>query len=184
MSGWELAANALNTVSILLAGRNSAHTWWTGILGCAAFAWVFFGVKLYADSLLQIFFIATSAFGWWAWLHGRGGHELPVRRCDPEFIAIMAMGGLLVAAGYGWLLQRFTDAAAPFFDSLVLAFSVIAQFLLMARRVESWWGWLLVNTIAVPLFAARGLWLTAVLYTGYWVNAFIALRHWRRLASP
>ena len=42
MSGAELGANALNTVSILLAGRNSAHTWWTGIVGCVLFGVVFF----------------------------------------------------------------------------------------------------------------------------------------------
>ena len=41
MKGAELAANALNAASIVLAGRNSAHTWWTGIAACALFAWVF-----------------------------------------------------------------------------------------------------------------------------------------------
>ena len=29
----EIAANALNALSILLAGCNSVHTWWTGIAG-------------------------------------------------------------------------------------------------------------------------------------------------------
>ena len=41
----ELAANVLITVSILLAARNSVHTWWTGILGCALFAVVFHGAR-------------------------------------------------------------------------------------------------------------------------------------------
>jgi hypothetical protein len=31
----EISANAVNALSILLAGRNSVHTWWTGIIGCA-----------------------------------------------------------------------------------------------------------------------------------------------------
>jgi len=30
----EFAANVLNAASILLAGINSTHTWWVGILGC------------------------------------------------------------------------------------------------------------------------------------------------------
>lgn len=33
----ELAANAFNAVSIVLAGRNSVHTWWTGIVCCVLF---------------------------------------------------------------------------------------------------------------------------------------------------
>ena len=56
----ELAANVVITVSILLAARNSVHTWWTGIVGCVLFALVFHGAKLYAEVGLQAFFIATK----------------------------------------------------------------------------------------------------------------------------
>jgi nicotinamide mononucleotide transporter len=90
--------------------------------------------------------------------------------------------GISVTAGYAFLLHRFTDAYAPLPDSAVLAFSVLGQLLLMGRRVESWWCWILVNTIAVPLYFARGLSLTATLYVAFWLNAIVSLRHWHRLA--
>jgi nicotinamide mononucleotide transporter len=48
--------------------------------------------------------------------------------------------------------------------------------------VENWWAWLLVNTIAVPLYASRGLAVTAVLYAAFWVNAAVSLLKWRDLA--
>jgi nicotinamide mononucleotide transporter len=55
----------------------------------------------------------------------------------------------------------------------------------MQRRLETWAFWLLVNTIAVPLYASRGLYLTAFLYAGYWINAVISWRWWQhRLAQP
>jgi len=180
-SRWEIAANALNALSILLAARNSVHTWWTGIAGCVVFAGVFYRTQLYADVTLQAFFIGTSAVGWWRWRRDRPGGELPVRRTLPRWIALYLGLGVAIAAGYGALLWRFTDAFAPFADSVVLAFSVLAQFLLMARRYETWWCWLMVNTVAVPLFASRGLYVTAVLYAAFWVNALGALRRWRGL---
>ena len=40
--------------------------------------------------------------------------------------------------------------------------------------------WLLVNAIAVPLYASRGLHLTALLYAAYLLNAVLAWRRWRR----
>jgi nicotinamide mononucleotide transporter len=180
-AGWEIAANGFNTASILLAGRNNGHTWWTGIVGCALFAFVFFHARLYADLTLQTFFIITSILGWWNWLHGRHGTELPIRRTKFLLLAIQLTGGVIVALGYGWLLHRFTNAYAPFLDSFILAFSVLGQFLLMGRRVENWWCWLLVNTIAVPLYAVRGLRLTALLYAIFWVNAVVSLRRWHHL---
>ena len=62
-----------------------------------------------------------------------------------------------------------------------MSLSVLGQLLLMRRRIETWPVWLLVNSIAVPLYASRGLSLTAVLYAVYWVNALLAWRHWLRL---
>ena len=182
MNWGELTANAFVAGAIFLAGRNSIHTWWTGIVGCAVFAWVFYEARLYADVTLQGFFIVTSVYGWWRWTHGGAGRELPVRLSSPPLLVAWGSAAAAVAAGYGWLLYRFTDAYAPFLDSIVLAFSVLGQLLMMERRVENWWAWLLVNTVAVPLYASRGLTVTAVLYAAVWVNAIVSLVRWRRLA--
>lgn len=180
MSPLELAANAVTTVSIVLAARNSVHTWWTGIVGCALFAVLFATSQLYADVVLQLFFIGTSARGWWQWLHGEAGHVLPVRRTDARRLGVAALAAVACALLYGLLLHRFTDAYAPFADSAILAFSVLAQLLLMQRRLENWGAWLLVNTLAVPVYASRGLHLTAALYCAYWVNAVFGAWRWRR----
>ena len=182
MNPMEIGANLFVATAIFLAGRNNIHTWWTGIVGCALFAWVFYHARLYADVTLQFFFILTSVYGWWKWLHGAKGEELPVRFSAPRILTASGAAAVAVSIGYGYLLLRFTDAYAPFLDSLVLAFSVLGQLLMMERRVENWWAWLLVNTIAVPLYASRGLVVTAVLYAAFWVNAVVSLRTWRRLA--
>jgi nicotinamide mononucleotide transporter len=179
--GWEAAANLFNAAAIVLAARNSVHTWWTSIVGCALFAFVFFVAKLYADVTLQLFFIGASIAGWWRWTGGDHGAPLPVRRTPAAHMGAMAAAAVLVALGYGLLLQRFTDAYAPFLDSVILTFSVLGQLLLVGRRIENWWCWLIVNSVAVPVYFSRGLYITAALYVGFWVNAVVALVHWRRL---
>lgn len=182
MSGrWELAANTVNAISILLATLNSTHTWWTGIVGCLLFGWVFLETQLYADTTLQMFFIVTSAIGWWNWSKGAGGATLPVRRTPLRTFAACLLTASAIALGYGWLLHAFTNAYSPFADAAVLALSVLAQLLMMGRRYESWWCWLAANSIAVPLFLTRGLNLTALLYVAFWINAIVALLRWRRL---
>ena len=179
----EIAANAFVAVAIFLAGRNNVHTWWIGIIGCALFARVFYDARLYADVTLQGFFIITSLYGWWKWLRGNDGDELPVRFSSPQTLVACGTGATAVAIAYGFLLLRFTNAYAPFLDSIVLAFSVLGQLLMMERRVENWWAWLLVNAIAVPLYASRGLHVTAVLYAAFLINAIVSLAKWRALAT-
>lgn len=179
----EIAANGFTAGAIVLAGRNSVHTWWTGIVGCALFALLFSQSRLYADVLLQAFFIASGGWGWWKWLRGAGGAPLPITHARPSSLLWMAPAGLAASAAYGAVLHAYTNAYAPFLDSAVLVFSVIGQFLMMQRRVENWAFWLLVNTIAAPLYFSRGLYLTAALYAGFWLNAAVSWLWWRKLAA-
>jgi nicotinamide mononucleotide transporter len=183
VSPLEIGANAFTALCIFLAGRNNVHTWWTGIVGCLLFGWLFLLAKLYADVTLQAFFVVTGIIGWGNWVKDANGEQLAVRYTGSTRVAQYFSLGVVVTCGYALLLHRFTDAYAPLPDSAVLAFSVLGQLLLMGRRVESWWCWLLVNTIAMPLYLSRGLYLTAALYAAFWVNAIVSLRHWLRLAG-
>jgi nicotinamide mononucleotide transporter len=180
----ELAANVFTAVAIVLAGRNNVHTWWTGVVGCALFGLLFAQSRLYADVALQVFFVVTSLLGWWKWLRGREGQALPVTHAGMASMLWVVPLGVGATAAYGAMLHHFTNAYAPFLDSAVLVFSIIGQVLMMQRRVENWSFWLLVNTIATPLYFSRGLHLTAVLYAGFWINALVSWRSWHKLAAP
>lgn len=179
----EIAANLFTAVAIVLAGRNNVHTWWTGIVGCTLFGLLFAQNRLYADVVLQGFFVATGMLGWWKWLRGNHGEPLPITHATVRNLLWTVPLGVGATAAYGALLHLYTNAYAPFFDSAVLVFSVIGQVLMMQRRVENWAFWLLVNSIAVPLYYSRGLVLTSVLYAGFWINAVVSWINWRRLAA-
>jgi nicotinamide mononucleotide transporter len=181
--GLELAANAVTAVSIVLAGYNSIHTWWAGILGCLLFALLFHATQLYADVTLQVFFVATGVWGWWRWSRRTAGSLPPVSGLPAQQLAWMLPAAAASAWAYAAMLHAWTDAYAPLPDSVVLAFSVLGQWLLVQRRVQTWPVWLLVNCVAVPLYASRGLWITAALYTAYAVHAVVGWRRWHRLAS-
>ena len=180
MTQFEVIANAINATSVVLAARNSIHTWWTGIIGCVLFGILFFNAQLYADTTLQIFFIVTCVLGWLQWSRGLDGEPTPIRRSGLDLLCGMVFVCVIVTLFYGYLLHVYTDAFAPFLDSSVLAFSVLGQLLLMQRRIETWWCWIVVDLIAVPLFASRGLYLTSFLYAAFLVNACIGLRRWKR----
>lgn len=180
----EIAAVVLTTLCILLAGRNSVHTWWVGIAACVQYGLVFFDAKLYAEVLLQVFFIGTGIAGWRMWLRRYGLIDnRPVSSLGWRIYAFLLAAGAVVAWLYSGALRHFTDAAAPLPDSMVLAGSVIAQILLMIRRVQTWPTWVVVNLISVPLYWTRGLHVSAALYAFYLIHALYAWRHWTVLAA-
>lgn len=178
MSILEIFANLITAAAIVLAGRNSVHTWWVGIIGVILFAFLFYGAKLYADVTLQVFFVITGLIGWYQWTGGRAKAELPITRTKLSTLIIAVVVGIIVGTGYAALLYNFTDAYSPGWDTALLVGSVIGQILLMNRKIENWGFWVLVNTIAVPLFISRGLYLTSALYAAYWLHAIYAYRKW------
>lgn len=179
----ELAANFFTVLCIVLAGRNNIHTWWTGIVGCILYGIMFFNVQLYADATLQIFFLITGIYGWMMWKTKGTSEtkELEINNASKDTLKFSIVAAIVVSVGYGWLLNSFTNAYAPFIDSIVLTFSVVAQLLLMSRSIETWKVWILVNTLSVPLFLSRELYLTSILYGFFWFNAFYSLYNWNRL---
>lgn len=177
----EWAANIMTAICIFLAGRNNVHTWWTGIVATALFGVLFYQYKLYADVTLQVFFVATSVIGWWGWVHTKTKPALDVTYASTRSILIMLLVAAIVYAAYTKVLIAYTDAAAPFADTAVLVLSVVGQLLLMRRSVQSWPVWLAVNTIAVPLFFSRELYLTSFMYALFWVNAVVSWWYWFKL---
>ena len=200
MSPLELSANVFNLLSVWFSSRNNVHTWWSGIVGCTLYAWLFVDVKLYADVTLQAFFVASCVIGWWNWKRGgarlarSGGQppsveaavvqapaELPITRVAPWTALGLTAFAMLVAAAYGWMLHTLTSAANPFIDSMVLTLSILAQLLMVARKIETWPVWFVVDCIAVPLYASKGLYLTAAVYAFFLVLVVMGWVRWSRL---
>jgi nicotinamide mononucleotide transporter len=182
MNPLEISANIFNLISVFLANRNNVNTWWTGTIGTILFAILFYKVKLYADVILQIFFILTNLWGWWAWLFGGDKkRELPISRVRASQLVLFGTIAVILTIGHGFLLYKLTDASFPFVDSIILIFSILAQFLLMKRKLESWYFWILVDMVAVPLFAAKELYLTSAIYFMFLGNAVWGLINWLKI---
>jgi nicotinamide mononucleotide transporter len=150
----------------------------SSVLYCA----LFWRSKLYGDAALQVFFALVALWGWSQWLRGRrdDGSALTISRLSRRgLLACLATGALLWPAT-GWFLKTWTDTDVPWWDAFPTAVSVIGQVLLGRKVLENWAVWLLVNVVSVGLFAWKGLWLTAVLYTLFAALSVVGWRAWQR----
>ncbi len=184
MSGLEMVAVALGLANILLLVRRSIWNYPFGIAMVALYAVIFTQARLYSDALLQLFFIVVQAWGWRAWALGRDGAGVLILRS--RSLAMLAREGavaLLAICGWGWLMHAFTNAAFPWWDAAVAMLSVWAQTLLARRFIENWPLWVLVDALAIGLYAARELSLTAALYGLFLVLALWGWREWHVAAK-
>jgi nicotinamide mononucleotide transporter len=76
------------------------------------------------------------------------------------------------------LLHGATDSSVPVPDAFVLAGSLLATWGQARKIIEQWWAWIVVDVVSIPLYASKGLWLTAILYTGFLALCIDGLRRW------
>jgi nicotinamide mononucleotide transporter len=166
---------------VWLLANNNPLGWWVGLLGTITYMIVFYQAKLYGDVLLQVFFLITSIEAIYIWWRGGKNHrEKMIGYISPRWhiltailgiISIFALQAILIAMG----------GAAPFWDALATVLSAIAQIYLMLRDVESWYLWITVDIIYIPLYASQGLYLTTILHGYFLLMAIQGLQNFKRI---
>ena len=150
-----------------------------GIANAAFFLVLFLSARLYADSALQLVYIALGFSGWWQWLRGGASGELSVNRASTRLLAGGLAAVVVLTAGLTLLLRAVNDVA-PFLDALTTSLSLVAQYLLNAKKLENWLFWIAADLIYIPLYAWKRLELTAVVYVLFLGLCLLGMQAWRR----
>lgn len=177
----EIIAVIFTLVSVILSIRRNILCWPIGIVGIIAYATLFTTNKLNADFGLQFIFIIQSLIGWWYWNRGQDGGELPVTRLKTKesltLVGMMVIAYCLIV----YLLTNYTNSSMIYLDSFVSIGSVTANWLLVKKKFESWVIWIMVDIAFVTLFASKGLYMSAVLYSIFTCTAINGFVTWRKL---
>ncbi|HLV86729.1 MAG TPA: nicotinamide riboside transporter PnuC [Candidatus Sulfotelmatobacter sp.] len=180
MSWTEILGFVTGAASVLLAVRESPWNWPVGIANNIFFLILFWKAKLYADALLQIFYIAISIFGWWNWIYGGTGRsELMVSRTRWRDGALLVMATIALTAFLVIALRGYSDSTTPFADGITTALSLTAQYMLSKKLLENWWVWMAADVIYVGLYGYKSLYLTAVLYFVFFGMCLFGYFGWR-----
>lgn len=151
-----------------------------GIANSAFFMILFLHAGLYADGYLQIMYIVLGFAGWWAWLKaGPQRTELSVVWGRAvEVVAAAGLGAIVTAVLYPIL--RHAHDIAPWWDALTTGLSVSAQSLLNFKRIQNWFFWIVADLIYIPLYFAKDLYLTGIVYMCFLTLCMFGLRAWTR----
>ncbi len=172
--------------SVWYARKNNILVYPTGIIGVVLAAWIYFFIAsppLYADAVLNIYYLMMSLYGWYQWTRKKDNAVVyPISWCGQKEL----VNGLLLFAvswlGIWFLLHYFTDSNTQVLDSLVSASAVTAMWWMALRKVENWLAWTASNVIAIPLNFYKGFMLFTVMYVVFLLLALAGYLSWKKLA--
>jgi len=176
----EVAGDVTGLLCVWLVTKEKVWNWPVGLVNTVLFSLLFLQSKLYADATLQVFFFGMGIWGWWSWVKNKGPNEgPPVTRMSKREWLVLGGAAVATTAVLTLLMRNLTDSPAPLADTSILVQSLCATWAQVKKRLESWWIWLGVDMISVPLYVSRELYPTALLYVLFGCLCVVGLQRWK-----
>lgn len=151
-----------------------------GAVSNAAYSFLFFQWGLYASAIVTGYLTLALAYGWFRWKSDE--KAIPVSRVELKWVPAYI---LTTAAFYGLALWFVTliGGTLAVTDTIILIGTILAQFLLDNKKIETWGVWATVNVFAIYTYATAGLPLAAFQYVFFLANVFYGFYMWKRSKS-
>jgi len=138
--------------------------WLFAFLASMAFLYLCYVKKIYAELVLQAFYLLMAVYGYFQWDISLF-QDLQSLGWEIN-LSIISIGVLLTIAS-GYTLKKYSDAELPWLDSFTTVFSIIATALMVSLLPENWLYWIVIDAVSIYLYMKRGLKLTAILFIIY-----------------
>lgn len=177
----------MGVLEVLYARAGKIWLYPTGILGTLLTIYILLKAGLYAESLLNGYYVVMSVYGWWYWAKKKNLPPVQSSYCNRRewgIVLAIVVGGtalLYVLLKYCTpFMVYFTPSTVPFWDSWVSATAWAGMWLLARRKIENWILLNISNAFAVPLLLYKHLPLFAALTVFLFIIAVQGYFQWRK----
>lgn len=177
----QLVYPVLAVITVWLDTRENVWARPLSLLGAVLSLGIYYPVKLYARCLLNVISIFLNLYGWYQWLYG-GVHKTPlqVSKTDGPALVMLVIAGNVMAIGLGRLLTLYSDADLAYWDAWHMAFWLVAYWMLVQKKLESWLFWLALDIEYFGVCCYKALYPLIVLRVVYIFLAIHGYRSWRK----
>jgi nicotinamide mononucleotide transporter len=176
----EIFAVLMGLLHVFLLTREKIIAWPFGLLSVSTYAWIFYDAQLYSDVILHFAYIVLNIYSWWKWSSKtNSSNQLPISYLNTTQRISLPLLTIFISFGLGWFMHQNTDADFPFGDAFTTVTSLTAQILLAFKKRENWILWIIVDIVAIAIYGAKGLYLTAALYLLYLTISVEGWRSWK-----
>lgn len=178
---WEAVGAVFAVCQVVLSRKNNVNNYLFGIAGVLIGIWIYYQHQLYADILLNLYYLVMSIYGWFYWKFGKQNHQAPISFSNTKNL-ITASGIAVICFGIMlYWLSTHTDSDVPVWDSFVAAFAWAGMWLMAKRKIENWLFLNMSNIIAIPLMVYKDLYIYAALSVFLFIMGILGYLNWRRI---
>lgn len=188
----EVIGNLFGLASALGGARRRVWAWPVGIVGNVILFTVFLGgvfhtpqdLNLWGQAGRQIFFLATSAYGWVVWAATRRNNGASQVAVHPRWATrrerILSLTASLAMLIVFYFVLKALGSWGPLSDSWILTGSILATWGMARGWNGFWFVWIAVDIVGVPLLATAQYYPSALMYVFYGAFCLCGFLTWWR----
>lgn len=194
MSYLEFFGTIFNLWCVWLTAKNKVSSWPIGIIGVILYIFLFYQIQLYSDFIEQLYFLVTGFWGWYVWTHPNNeqkDQENNLKITDNPLQtnliwAGVTFGGTLLLGYFMSNVHLYFPAFFPeaasfaYLDAFTTVMSIVATILMVKKKVECWYLWILVDIIGICLYYVKDVKFIALEYLIFLILAIQGLIQWRK----
>lgn len=210
--GWPLSILdfillGFNLTCVYLVGKNNILNYPIGIVAIVAYMFMCFSLGFYSEFFLQIYFFFASIIGWYMWRTNASSVLNPHYVKLQSFIGIIViwvLGSYILGSNIDMFFQQFVEfispvlswlngeevvtyihepAAFPYIDAFTTVGQVIAMILMMRKIIESWYIWIAIDVVSIPMFYIKGGYSVSIMFAVFLCLAVIGLFRWIKIEN-
>lgn len=182
--GWITEINWLEAFAVLtsyactyLCVMERRANYVIGVITTASYCVLFIQWGLFASAAVNAYLAFALVYGWFRWKNDT--NTIPVRHVELKWIPVYLLVTAVAYGGIVWITTAL-GATLPLADSVILIGTLMAQFLLDNKRIETWYVWAVVNVFAIYVYFTAGLALAAFQFVFFLANTVYGYVVWKK----
>lgn len=178
----ESIAVLLSIGYVILVARENIIAWYCAFLSVSIYVYLCLNAQLYAETLLQVFYLIMAVVGWYQW-HFKKSENQSVKKIirlpfKKHLLNIFISSLATFITGY--MLSKYTQAALPYVDAFTTVFSLYATWMVAQKVLENWLYWIVIDLVSFFLYTSRELYLTGLLFITFTILAIYGYLSWKK----
>lgn len=179
----EIIGAIVGIAYLILEYKANPWLWLFGLLMPLFYIYLFFRNALYANAVINIYYVGASVYGllcWRGWIGGKSKDESPISSMPRKALMPLVAITALVTIALALVLKQLGESEAAWLDGFTAALNVVGMFMLARGWYQQWICWIIVEPVMVVMSILTGMYPTAVMYLVYCVIAVMGYLRWKK----
>lgn len=171
-------------ISVWYSRKENVLVYPTGLINTIIYIYISFNGHLLGEATVNFYYTIMSIVGWYMWSKKDISNKAVLHITTSttkewlKHLSFFAIFYLSFFAALTYFKKMFFDGVIPWADAFASATAFTGMWLMVKKKLESWYWWIATNIASIPLYFVKHYVFTSVYYLVLLIMAVFGLFSW------